>query len=97
LPVYLKGGILPAVATAYVQMLRLISRDMRLFLVTAVLSGLAWDGIRTVLFNLYLLRLGYGLEFVGLVNSVGMLAFAFSALPAWVYGGAAATWSSLAW
>jgi hypothetical protein len=72
-------------------MLRLFSRDMRLFLVTAFLSGLAWDGIRTVLFNLYVLRLGYGLEFVGLINAAGMFAFALSCLPA---GSLGMRWSS---
>jgi predicted MFS family arabinose efflux permease len=56
-------------------MLRLFSRDLRLFLVTAVLVGLAWDGVRAVLFNLYLLRLGYGPESVGVVNSAGALVF----------------------
>ncbi len=71
---------------AYLQMLRLFSRDVRLFLVTAILVGLAWDGIRTVLFNLYLLRLGYGPESVGLINAVGALAFAFLCPPAGVMG-----------
>jgi MFS family permease len=60
----------------YLQALRLFCRDLRLFLVTAALVGLAWDGMRTVLLNLYLLRLGYGPESVGLINGVGALAFA---------------------
>ncbi|MGD8598893.1 MAG: MFS transporter [Anaerolineae bacterium] len=62
-------------SATYVRMLRLFSRDLRLFLVTAVLVGLAWDGVRAVLFNLYLLRLGYGPESVGVVNSAGALVF----------------------
>jgi MFS family permease len=66
------------VTTAYWQMVRLFSRDMRLFLVTAALVGLAWDGLRAVLFNLYLLRLGYGPEIIGLISAVGALAFALS-------------------
>ncbi len=68
--------------TTYLQRFRLFSRDVRLFLVSAALVGLAWDGMRTVLLNLYLLRLGYGPEFVGLVNAVGALAFALLCLPA---------------
>jgi MFS family permease len=64
----------------------LFGRDVRLFLVTAALVGLAWDGIRTVLLNLYLLRLGYGPEFVGLVNAAGALAFAALCLPAGAMG-----------
>jgi len=38
------------------------------------------DGIRAVLFNLYLLRLGYDPGFVGLVNAVGMLVFSILVL-----------------
>jgi MFS family permease len=64
------------VTGGYLHALRLFSRDVRLFLVSAGLVGLAWDGMRAVLFNLYLLRLGYGPEFVGLANAAGALAFA---------------------
>ena len=38
-------------------------------------------GINTVLFNLYLLRLGYGPDLVGAVNSVGMGVFAIACIP----------------
>ena len=62
--------------TDYLSMLRLFSRDLRLFLITAALVALAWDGVRTVILNLYLLRLGYGPQFVGLVSAVGAFAFA---------------------
>ena len=72
--------------TTYAQKLRLFSRDVRLFLVTAVLVGFAWDGVRTVLFNLYLLRLDFGPEFVGLVNAVGALAFSLFCFPAGMLG-----------
>jgi MFS family permease len=74
------------VITTYLSMLRLFGRDVRLFLVTATLVALAWDGMRTVLFNLYLLRLGYDAVFVGLVNAVGALAFALMCLPAGAMG-----------
>jgi MFS family permease len=67
----------PVIAN-YVQTLRLFGRNLRLFLVSAALVGLAWDGVRAVLFNLYLLRLGYGPESVGLINAVGSLSFALS-------------------
>jgi Na+/melibiose symporter-like transporter len=61
---------------AYIRRLRLFSRDVRLFLITAGLVAFAWDGMRIVLLNLYLLRLGYGPEFIGLITAVGALAFA---------------------
>ncbi len=72
--------------TTYLQKLRLFNRDVRLFLVTAALSGFTWDGIRAVLFNLYLLRLDYGPESIGLINAVGALAFAVFCLPAGALG-----------
>ena len=68
------------------QNLRLLNRDVRLFLTTAALLGLAWFGIYAVVFNLYLLRLGYDARFIGQANAAGMLTFAFSALPAGALG-----------
>lgn len=72
--------------TSYLQKLRLFDRDVRLFLVTIALNGFTWDGIRTVLFNLYLLRLGHGPEVIGLISAVGALAFAVFSLPAGAIG-----------
>ena len=63
------------------------NRDVRLYLVTAGLVGFCWIGIYLVLFNLYLLRLGYGPEFIGTVNAAGSLAYAVFSLPAGALGG----------
>ena len=72
----------------YLHVLRDFNRDVRLYLVTTMLIGLTVDGgVYTVLFNLYLLRLGYGPEFVGLVNGSGMLVFALCCLPAGTLSG----------
>ncbi len=73
-------------AITYLHMVRLFSRDLRLFLVTSALVSFAWDGVRAVLFNLYLLRLGYGPEYVGLINAAGALAFALWCPPAGAMG-----------
>ena len=62
--------------SAYRRLLRSFHRDVRLFLFAAALQGFSISGVRKVLFNLYLLRLGYGPEFVGLANAVGWLAVA---------------------
>jgi MFS family permease len=70
----------------YFQQLRLISRDAWLCLVSWTVIGFAYFGIYLVLFNLYLLRLGYGYEFVGLINGAGWFAFAFFSLPAGFLG-----------
>jgi MFS family permease len=67
-------------ATTYLRNLRQFNRDVRLFLVVAATLGFAWDGIRVVLFNLYLLRLGHGTESVGLINAVGSFAFSIFAV-----------------
>ncbi len=53
-----------------------------LYLVGIFLLGFTIDGgIFAVLQNLYLLRLGYGPEFVGIFNSSGLLIFALLSLP----------------
>ncbi len=66
-------------------MRRLVSlnRDLRLYLVASATIGFTiLNGIFPVLFNLYLLRLGHGPEFVGLVNAVGLLGYALFSFPA---------------
>jgi hypothetical protein len=73
--------------TTYAQKLRLFNRDVRLYMVTWILAGFCFVGIYMVLFNLYLLRLGYDPEFIGLVNAAGSLAFAILSLPAGALGG----------
>jgi len=56
---------------------------VRLFLASTSLFGFALTmGIYPVLFNLYLLRLGYDTEFVGLINSAGLFTTALFGLPA---------------
>ncbi len=82
----LEGWYTAAVTATYLQTLRRFSRDVRLYLVAAALVGLAWDGVRAVLLNLYLLRLGYGPESVGLINAVGALAFGLACPPAGLMG-----------
>src|SRR5688500_7493583 len=71
----------------YLQALRQFSRDVRLYLLTSALLGFTVFGwIATVLNNLYLVRLGYGPEFIGLVNAAGELSFALFGLPAGMLG-----------
>lgn len=69
-------------ATSYLHLLRNSSRNARLYFITASLIGFTLEGVHVLLFNLYLLRLGYGPEFIGLINGVGMCAFAIFSLPA---------------
>jgi len=74
------------VINPYRRLLRLFHRDVRLFLFAAALQGFSISGVRSVLFNLYLLRLGYGPEFVGLANAVGWLSLAGFSLVAGAIG-----------
>jgi MFS family permease len=70
------------VVGAYVKKLRLLGRDVRLYLIGVALAGFCYFGFYVVLFNLYLLRLGFGLQFIGLVNGLSWLAMVVCALPA---------------
>jgi MFS family permease len=57
-----------------------------MYLLSSALIGFSNFGITNVLLNLYLLRLGYGPEFIGLVNGSAAVAFACSALPSGALG-----------
>lgn len=75
---------------AYVQALRGSHRNVRLLISNSALLGFTIDGgIYGVIFNLYVLRLGFGPAYVGQVNSVANLVFAF--------GSMAAGWLGLRW
>jgi MFS family permease len=70
------------------QSLRIISPTIGLYFVSTAVIGFAIDGgVYAVLLNLFLVRLGYGPELIGLVNSVGTLAFALACIPAGMLGG----------
>lgn len=67
----------------YLRTLRNLNHNVLLYLAATALIGFAFDGgVFSVLFNLYLLRLGFGPEFIGQVASAGLLAFALTSLPA---------------
>ena len=66
--------------------LRSFHGDVYRYLIAGSLVGFSYFGFVTVLLNLYLLRLGYGTDFIGLVNGSTALAFALSSLPAGMIG-----------
>ena len=66
--------------------LRQFHADVYRHLVASTLVGFSYFGFVTVLLNLYLLRLGYGTDFIGLVNGSTAIAFAASSLPAGAFG-----------
>lgn len=66
---------------AYVHALRGSQRNVRLLLSISAIAGFTIDGgIYSVIFNLYLLRLNFGPAFVGQINAVANLVFAFSSI-----------------
>ena len=72
--------------TAYLQAFKDLNRDVRLFMVSVVVSGVCYMGLYFLLINLYLLRLGYELEFIGVFVSTGAFSFAVFSLPAGMAG-----------
>ena len=68
------------------QALHTFHADVYRYLFAMGIVGFSYFGFVSVLLNLYLLRLGYGTDFIGLVN--GGIAFAFAAcsLPAGALG-----------
>lgn len=71
--------------------IRLFNRNVRWFLAATAIHGFVFFGIYSLLLNLYLIRLGYESEFIGVVNGIGPLMLALFSLPAGVvsrrYGG----------
>ena len=66
----------------YVDRVRGLNRDIKLLLVAIMIFNFAFMGILPVLFNVYILRLGYGPEAIGLINGLLALASAVVAVPA---------------
>lgn len=71
---------------SYVRALREYPPDVRIILIVSAISSFTMDGVVPVVFNLYLLRMGFGPAFVGLVNSIALLVFSVASLPAGTLG-----------
>ncbi len=67
---------------SYVATVRALNRNVRLLLAAQGLSWLGGAGMFYVLANLYLLRLGFSTEYIGLANALMMLGMAAVSLPA---------------
>jgi len=78
------GG--PIIIATYAQRLRWLGRNARLNLLVCATAGFCRFGIAAVLLNLYLLRLGYGPEFIGLFNGFAQMVNTAVCLPAGALG-----------
>jgi MFS family permease len=63
-----------------------LDRDSRLLIATSGLSAVSFFGIQMLLKVLYVLRLGYGPEYVGLYSASSALAYMAMGLPSGVLG-----------
>ncbi len=70
----------------YFRIIRGFSPSVRYYILAYAAIGFAYFGIFTVLYNLFLLRLGYSLSLIGQINGVGQLCWALLALPASLLG-----------
>ena len=83
----------------YLRQFGQLQRNARLYLISNTLGGVS-TGILLVLYNLYLVSLGYGTDFIGAVLFVGTLGAGLAIFPAGVCidrlgGKAVMIWSSL--
>ncbi|MHB0875411.1 MAG: MFS transporter [Anaerolineae bacterium] len=80
----------------YLTSIRGFDHNVRLALASQGMASLS-GGVWGVLANLYLLRLGYGPEFIGLVNFVLMLSMGAASLPGGELGRRYTTRRTVAW
>jgi MFS family permease len=69
-----------------IESIRGYPRDVQRLLAVSATVSFTIDGVFPVIFNLYILRLGFGPAFVGMVNSVALVVFSLSSLPAGAMG-----------
>src|SRR5215510_9490930 len=68
------------------RILQSFNGSIRRYLIVWALISFSYFGVQSVLLNLYLLRLGFGPAFIGMLAASGQLIWAVAALPAGVLG-----------
>ena len=68
------------------RILRAFNNSIRRYLIVWALISFSYFGIQGVLLNLYLLRLGFGPAYIGMLTASGQLIWAVAALPAGTIG-----------
>jgi MFS family permease len=63
-----------------------LHRDVRLLIAMSGLIAISFMGIQNLVKVLYVLRLGYGLEYVGIFNATGAFAYMLMGIPAGILG-----------
>ena len=67
--------------TAYFQNFRRIRREAWIVLLAAIALGFTWIGLSDAIMNLYLVRIGFGPQFVGASAALASLGYALAAMP----------------
>jgi MFS family permease len=68
------------------RILQTFNGSIRRYLIVWALISFSYFGMQSVLLNLYLLRLGFGPAFIGILTASGQLIWAVAALPAGAVG-----------
>lgn len=63
-----------------------LEREAKLLMIAHGLLAISFFGIQMLLSVLYVLRLGYGVEYVGLFNAAGSFTYILASLPAGIVG-----------
>ena len=63
-----------------------LHRDVRLLMAVTGLMAVSFFGVQSLVKVLYVLRLGYGLEYIGLFNATGALTYMVMSLPSGAFG-----------
>lgn len=75
-----------SIGSIHIPSLGQFRRDTRLLLISSGIFAMGFFGVQTLLKVLYILRLGYGLEYVGLFTATSALTFMAMSLPSGALG-----------
>ena len=68
--------------STYIKTIKQFDSNLRLFYTGTAIHGFVFSGVYALLLNLYLLRLGYGPEFIGMTNGIAPIVLAVVSIPA---------------
>ncbi|MEZ4866158.1 MAG: MFS transporter [Caldilineaceae bacterium] len=74
-----------------------LARDARLVIISTAVLGISFFGIQMLLNVLYILRLGYSVEYVGFFNASGAFTYILSSLPAAAIGNRLGLRAAMVW
>ncbi|MGC9523075.1 MAG: hypothetical protein ACP5HG_14475 [Anaerolineae bacterium] len=67
--------------TTYIEDARRIRREAWIVLLASIALGFTWQGLSDAVISLFLVRIGFGPEFVGASAAVANLGYALASVP----------------